>query len=71
MRIIKEGTPPGDVEIETICRNCGTEFAFKVSEATEKFDRNDSYYLIKCPLPGRGRDVTTAVTRPTFPYRNH
>lgn len=54
MKIITHGTPPKAVPVRAKCSHCGTEVEFYKSEAKIMPDRNETYYLIDCPVCKKG-----------------
>ncbi len=68
MKIIKQGSLPGDRPFRGTCRNCQTEIEFLQKEAIYHFDQRDGDYLsIGCPTCSTS--ITVAASRPPAPRR--
>ena len=50
MKIIKRGELPELQTYRTTCNNCHTGFEFLKQEAKARFDRNEHYLTIDCPV---------------------
>ena len=52
-RILKYGKNPAKDRYRFTCKNCQTLFEFLCEEASTRDDRNETMFIIDCPLCGQ------------------
>lgn len=50
MKVINRGTPLESLNYRTTCDKCHSLLEFKKSEAQVKSDRNETVYVVNCPV---------------------
>lgn len=50
MKVISRGVPPDSLNYRTSCNECNSVLEFKKSEARVVNDRNETVYVVKCPV---------------------
>jgi len=50
MKVLKRGTPPGEVVFRATCSTCSSELEFTGSEAIHTADRDGGMWKVDCPV---------------------
>nr|WP_314367276.1 hypothetical protein [uncultured Acinetobacter sp.] len=50
MQVIKRGIPPESLNYRASCNGCHSVLEFKKGEARAVNDRNETVYVVKCPV---------------------
>lgn len=66
MKIVSRGTPPELQEYTTTCIKCKSVLEFLKKEAQVKIDRNESVYVLKCPVCTNDIWIASQALRPVI-----
>lgn len=64
MQVIKRGIPPESLSYRATCGHCRSELEFKKSEAQVKSDRNETVYVLKCPVCSKEIWIASQALKP-------
>ena len=64
MKIVSRGTPPELQEYTVTCGKCRSVLEFLKKEAQVKIDRNESVYVLKCPVCTNDIWIASQALRP-------
>ena len=69
MKVISRGIPPQNQTYTTTCRDCHSVLEFQKNEARMMSDRNETIYIITCPVCSKEIWIASRSWRHT-PFRN-
>jgi len=64
MKVISRGAPPQNQTYTTTCRDCHSILEFQKNEARVMHDRNETVYVITCPVCSKEIWIASQALRP-------
>ena len=64
MKVISRGIPPQNQTYTTTCRDCHSVLEFQKNEARMMSDRNETIYVITCPVCSKEIWIASQALRP-------
>ncbi len=64
MKVISRGTPPELQTYTTSCGKCHSVLEFQKNEAQVKIDRNETVYVVNCPVCRNDILIASQALRP-------
>ena len=69
MKVISRGIPPQNQTYTTTCRDCHSVLEFQKNEARMMSDRNETIYVITCPVCSKKIWIASQALRPAQALR--
>ena len=66
MKVISRGMPPELQEYTATCGKCRSVLEFHKYEATVKVDRNETVYVLNCPVCRNDIWIASLALKPSF-----
>ena len=64
MKVISRGAPPQNQTYTTTCRDCHSILEFQKNEARVMHDRNETVYVVTCPVCSKEIWIASQALRP-------
>ena len=71
MKVISRGIPPELQTYTASCGKCHSVLEFQKSEAQVKIDRNETVYVLNCPVCRNEIWIASHILKPTISNLDH